>query len=733
MIRKASYFFIAALLGVLVGHKVFVAIDEKLPMLIDRELALNVNGASSSSLYEARVGPYLAAVEFNDIESIEQAIQNLASLPVSSERDARLEALLLRYLDLDSESAVRFAAGFPLDVRLIGVMFGAWASIDSASAFAALGEVSDYSLRRNMALHLAEEFAYDLTTIEQLAALVDEGATVGFVVDALEGLAASEPMLAFAKAVELQQPTHRLNAAERVASAWAQFDAPAALRRISEISNPVLRNVCNGIVMAEWMASDPEASVQYLVSSDGRRLLNALSQDSLSTIARRLALHRPDDALIVAESVGPRNFLGQEIRRTVLQHVVQSDLAGAISDFESLPDGPDRIELARHIGVAMAQESPESALEWAEGIDNQQSSISARSGVIVEFARSDFLSVLDMASNNDEIAVTLARLLTGTQSARYLAGMSSEELGSVFEELVYGGEAQQGIAGAIAQAWSSSDQEGAWSWLLGQEGVGNADLVRLMAQGVANSGTPIPQQRIYELPIDIRTEWITSFVAEYAQAEPQAAAGWLRGFQSDSSYDELASSIVESLVASTDPRAPVFPRAAAYIVDSMQNVSAETMAAVASNWAHDEPLEAVNWALGQAASEARSAGVASSVGSWTIKDRDAARDWSLTLPRGALRDQALAANLLQGIASSGGIDSTILDEFSSPEVTKAVLGQRNTLAALSWVGSRDPGLAQELLDTYITDESARQEVLKRIADFQELGFQVPRDAVLDVY
>jgi hypothetical protein len=85
------------------------------------------------------------------------------------------------------------------------------------------------------------------------------------------------------------------------------------------------------------------------------------------------------------------------------------------------------------------------------------------------------------------------------------------------------------------------------------------------------------------------------------------------------------------------------------------------------------------------------------VGIWSVQDAAAARQWTLRLPQGALRDGALTAVLTATtMQRAGNVDAGLLNAFASPQAQQTAL-----LQVVQSVAFTDPAKARTIADAHL--------------------------------
>lgn len=117
-------------------------------------------------------------------------------------------------------------------------------------------------------------------------------------------LAERDPSVALQQALKIDAMGLRELTAERVARAWARTDpvaAVSALRNMREVEPP-LRHFMHGDAVDEWARFDPEAALDYLMSTEGRQLFD-LNWGGPGSILMQIAERRPELVRAAADRV----------------------------------------------------------------------------------------------------------------------------------------------------------------------------------------------------------------------------------------------------------------------------------------------------------------------------------------------------------------------------------------------------------------------------------------------
>jgi hypothetical protein len=239
------------------------------------------------------------------------------------------------------------------------------------------------------------------------------------------------------------------------------------------------------------------------------------------------------------------------------------------------------------------------------------------------------------------------------------------------------------------------------SWLLANGQRASPNLFMQVGQQLARNNPSDAIAYAPQIPAAAREQWMQGVAQGYAQSDPQGAIDWLEQFRGEPWYGRAASTLAME-VAQRDPAA------AARLVDGLDTERMGQQAQslvyqIANTWAGREPAAAAAWALDRPTEQQRVQAVSSVVRVWSVQDVDGARQWTLRLPQGSMRDNALTALLTTTAQRTPGtIDPRSLNGFSS-EATR----QRAVMQVVNTLAYQDPAKARTVIDGYLTDPALR--------------------------
>ena len=199
----------------------------------------------------------------------------------------------------------------------------------------------------------------------------------------------------------------------------------------------------------------------------------------------------------------------------------------------------------------------------------------------------------------------------------------------------------------VVSTWASRSPDNAMRWLLANGASVSPSVFQQVGQRLAMQDPRGAVAYATQVPAAAREPWIQGVVQGYAQNDPQGAIDWLRGFSGEPWYARAATVLAEA-VAQRDGAA------AARFIDELEasrtgvqaGVQSQQLAGViAVNWANNDPAAAAEWAIDRPTEQERTLAVRNALGVWSGQDVTSARQWTLQLPQGALRDTALTVLL----------------------------------------------------------------------------------------
>ena len=504
---------------------------------------------------------------------------------------------------------------------------------------------------------------------------------------ALARARAEDPATGLRSAAGLRAADERRRAVLAVGKRWASTDPEAALAMASTLPS-ILRVDYRAIVSREWANLDPDGFLRFAESAPDREALLA-----------GLELLIASEPVRVFEIVGR---LGHgESYWTVMQFataaaMAEQDVTLALQAHDSAPRGMASDAFLSATLTSFGHKDPDAALAWLESFDSPSPSMQA--AVFHGIAQTDFERAYRLLTEEFPAALSSPGALdelvsravqdpaSASRAAEALLEIGTDRAGQVLQE--------------VAGTWAQRDPESLVDWMVENAATIQPQLARSIGLGIATSDLESALDLVDRLPPSIGNAWVPQIAGSYARQDPLAALDWIARYQGQAFYDEARSQAVLR-AAESDPEL-----VASMLPGMPATLQASAVPNIATAWVQRDPRAAAAWAAGLegAVAEAGAAGLV--VRDWMRRDLDAATRWSLDLPRGRMRDEALA-NLIGGSYGVNFDPRPIFEEIESPDMRRsAVFG-----AAIS-KRSTDPDLARHfyelLLDDEVYGESARR-------------------------
>jgi hypothetical protein len=618
-----------------------------------------------------------------DATELATMIAQTASQPPSADRDLALAVLLKRYAELDAVRAVRLARELRVGGAALGAVYGAWARTAPDQVFAALSTVDRPEDAASVALALIAALGDDAAAVKRVAAVLasreGEAPLAGVVPPIGPGITPAGPF-------GLAQPRSALMV---TAQRWADLDPRRALAATRAIDDEHVRLAFETAALRALAPVAPDEVFAHLASLDA----SAVPLGALTGTLVELARADPARVLDVARNLPP------DVRRmaesAALQQLAERDPLAALRYAERMPMGPERQGLMQVVARQYGKRDTAAALAWAREQPGQPMLVAT---VIAGVAEQDVDRALDLA-------LGLASPMERRQAVQFAAMMGAAQ-DSTAEAManrllaVDDPEIRDNLGSMVVGRWASRSPDNAMRWLLANAHSVSQNVFQNVGQQLAMRDPQNALTYSAHVPPAARERWIHGVALGYAQTDPHGAVGWLGQYRGEQWYGRAASTVA-MVVAQRDGAA------AARLVDEIDTADLDPQErrlvnVVATNWANTDPTAAADWSTGRPTQQEREVAVQGVVGVWSGRDVDAARQWTLRLPQGALRDAALAP-LLRATArqGSGGPDASLLNAFASDG--------RRQVAVLQVVQvlANDVTRARAIADAHLSDPNLR--------------------------
>jgi hypothetical protein len=266
---------------------------------------------------------------------------------------------------------------------------------------------------------------------------------------------------------------------------------------------------------------------------------------------------------------------------------------------------------------------------------------------------------------------------------------------------------RESTAQMLVTTWASRSPESAMRWLLANGQNASPNFFTQVGQQLAMRDPRNALAQSTQIPAAMREQWMQGLAQGYAQNDPQGAIDWLVQYRAEPWYARAATNAAMQL-AQRDGAA------AARLVDRIDTEQSgpqaqQLVSMVAQRWANQDPAAAAEWAMDRASPQERTNAIQSVARIWAAQDPAGARQWTLRLPPGGVRDSALTAMLTAVPRGGGGLDTGLLNAFTSD-----VARQQAVLQLVQGMAYTDAARARSAVETYLTDPTLRAQAERTI-------------------
>jgi len=610
-------------------------------------------------------------------------IAQVAAEPPSPDRELALAVLLKRYAEIDAPRSALLAREAGARGIALESVYGTWARTAPAAALAALDAVDDPDDAAAAALALVVGLGNDAVALERVASRLaarEPPPPAG-------GVSPFGPGSVPFGAVAARSPLNLM------AARWAQMDPERALAMTREVRDERLRLTLETAAVRTLARVAPDRAFAHLGALETESRLMTLFVAAVPELARA----DPERVLELTQRVS--GDLRQMLETTALQQLADRDPLAATRYLERLSTG-ERQRLAQVVARGYGKRDAEAALAWARLQPERQNLVTSVIGGVAEENPDRALDLaLDLESPTERMPAVQMVAMTAMRRDETAEAIANRLLAIDDPAL------QDSLPLFAVSTWASRSPDNAMRWLLANGASASPSIFQQVGQRLAMRDPRGAVAYATQVPAAAREPWIQGVVQGYAQSDPQGAIDWLRGFSGEPWYAQAATALVHA-VAQRDGAA------AARFVDELEasrtgvqsGAQAQQLAGIiAVNWANNDPAAAAAWAIDRRTEQERTLAVRNALGVWSGHDVSSARQWTLQLPPGALRDTALTVLLTMtaGRASSG-VDPSVLNAFTSADAR-----QRAVLQAVQGLAFADPARARTLADTHLTDPALR--------------------------
>ena len=544
--------------------------------------------------------------------------------------------------------------------------------------------------------------------VTELRALVAEARTLSVTADRREALDVlllrwfeQDPESAPRHLIEqtLNEPTGvaRTEHLTSIGSAWAQVSAESAWAYANRIADVNVRTAFQRAVLGTWSAREPDAAMRSVIALPAGPRKDRLLRQAAAHYVRT----DPKAALQLAMSV--KRADSRHLVMGIVTEWAEYDVRAAAQWLAANPGRVNR-NIASQFADRYGALDPVEAMAWAQRMD--RSGMRGLVGAaLAGYAEVDAPDALRMAfalehGAQRRRAVSAVLSVVAQRDPEY----AKDQLGKLDSEAR--GEAVQTIAHAMMRA----DPRAAVEWLkqLDDASARRAGLGSV-AYALADSDPETAASLTEQVPADSRVAWITAVGSGMAATDPEAAVRWVRNYQSEPGYPQIAAAFVQRLAMYEPEAAYEF---AAALPDQRQRDAMITR--VLSNQ-NRNPEVAARWMERISDDRMRVQVVGNIASQWAWQDAAGARKWASSLPSGEVRDQALAAIIGTSATSVEDVTSMIGQIQSEERRRDAVWRSAMKLADNDLEGVRT------LLRRYPLDPARRDQLATYVQEQYGVG------------
>jgi hypothetical protein len=602
--------------------------------------------------------------------------------------------LLKRYSELDALGAVRLAREARVGGMALSSVYGAWARKAPGQALAALSTVESPEAAATVALALIEALGNDAAAVRR----------VGSVLAAREVDTLGSPVFG---PVSMAGPSALLIAAQR----WADLDPRRAFAVARELDDERVQRALESAALRALARTAPAEVFAHLAT------LGNDARQAAAMSGTLIELARADPEAVLARAADFPPDARRMAVQVAIQQLAERDLLAAVSYVERMALSPEREQITQIVARSYGKRDVAAALAWARaqpGRDNLVAMVIA--GVAEQDANRAIDLALDLTSPLErERAIQFVAMSAAGRDDATIEGLANRLLA------LEGSQPQGTMASNIASMWASRSPDRAMSWLLANGQNASPNVFFQVGQQLAMRDPKNAIAYTTQVPAAARESWARGIGQGYARSDPESAIEWLGQFRGEDWYARTAVTVAMDV-------AQMNPAAAARLVDGLDagRGAAETQRltnVIASSWASREPTAAAAWALDRPTEPERALAVQGVVNAWSGRDIDGARQWTLGLPQGSMRDRALTTLLTtSAMRAPTGLDARVLNAFASDGAR-----QQAVVQVVQSLAYGDPARARSIADAHLTDAATRAQadrVIEAARNSPRSGFGV---------
>lgn len=519
----------------------------------------------------------------------------------------------------------------------------------------------------------------------------------------IQSISSQDPAAAFKLASEIKSRQGSW-AMSSVMSAWADRDPAAAGEAARGLPLGQVRNQALDGLMERWAATDYDAAKAWAASLPTTREKVAATTSALQALAQM----DPEKSLSLLNSADVGSGRGQVINQAITSLALK-DFDQAISQASGFTNFIDKSSALAALAENASEENREKILKLAASLPANLAR-SIYQGGIWERAYSDPAGIVETVG---KIPLASVREQATNQAVEMLSYYQPDEAMKLFGSLQSASQ-NPDMASQIASsvAWTDPEKAVAWAEKLGTEALKKSALVAAISNWSQNDPEKAGQEISKIQNPDTRAEVARSVAASLANrslAEAEKWAGSLSGVDQSAALGKV---VEQAANQAPDRVEALYARFTASLSpeDAARSENQAVAKKVATQIAETDAGKAAAWSLALPEGGARDEAVSGVVSTWAGYDAVAASQWVQNLPEGKGRDMA-TGNLVNTIAkddpeSAWAWASSITDNARRREAAAAALA--------GWKANGNRAAAQAALDAAGFSESDHQELQRKL-------------------
>lgn len=489
-----------------------------------------------------------------------------------------------------------------------------------------------------------------------------------------------------------------------VMSSWAEKDPAAAGEAMKSLPPGQTRSQALEGLMSRWALTDYGAARAWADSLPSTREKVAAATSLLQTMAQT----DPDKSLKLLESADVGSNRGQIISQAV-SGMALKDFDAAVRQASSFTNFNDKSSALASLAQSASEENRDKILQLASSLPANLAR-SIYQGGIWERAFTDPASITESL---EKIPLASVREQASVQALQSLSYYQPDEAIKLFGKLQSTSQ-DPNLASQIASALSWNDPEKAVSWAegLGTEALKKSALVAAISNWSQNDPEKAGREIAKIQNADTRAEVTRSVAQSLAGRSLAEAEKWADSLNGADQSAALGKVVEQAAAQAPDRLESLYSRFTSTLSPEAAAKSENQAVAkmVATQIAQTDAGKAASWSLALPEGGARDEAVAGVVSTWAGYDAVAASQWVQNLPEGKGRDLA-TGNLVNTIAK----DDPESAWAWANSITDAARRREAAASALAgWKANGNRAAAQEALDAGGFSDADRQELQRKL-------------------